>query len=1178
MATDGGLGKSIKDMTPELRTDTLVEYASTCNRIPLAALGPDQPPTPRPPTPAPAFPSLPVAPPASDPTLSVPPAPSGSTSTAGEEQQSEEGSNPKPNELSDDASVSKPKVVSNNDDEDNQEQQKNVELEDEKVTDGPAKGTGKRRGNPGNFTGTRLQYLEESLPAYVALPSRSKERELWMRDFVPAFKELFPLDDYPMPNPKGLAPLEELSQETLDAMDSKDRDLHNRKVKRREAGPDARYTQSIKNWFVWRSTPYRQKDDAAVKKLLKELDQDFEAPRKRSLDHFVMSHPDHKEEVKQMSAETGSKDRLANRRAAAKKYLEEMSEEDRQKVDDACQQEYELAMEQWNAGDEELTEEEKNRKQAQASFGGAIQPILDSIRRVTGLSVVLFAGEWKGGDTFSSIQLESCAEGARNLSAVQPKVYAAFGQTFLAWLVDAKRAEKPKNLEELEAMPRSNALEELMKLVSNPFGSHANLRQSPTDPSQSSNIKSLSSLDATPIDAIPAIPTSKPREVFPPMNLQQNVDSEGDATSSNPSRKKASKKAKKGGEDKPALKKTATKTKKKGKGKGRAGKQKEREESSEDDEEERAFAEERDGGVDAHGEEEVNERNEEEERKRREEEELEAVKNSEEASAEEYAKMTYDERMAYGQLRKKYALWKAFGSLNPSLTAYIAGGELTARPKPQKRASRTQPTELTGPPRRSSRRNLSSKSYAEPPINKDKDELEEDEPDDGKGQTAGDEVIEKPNKTVEPIIREQSTPPPSVIFPSHHQSDSSVVNSVTAASTTSYVHPLLHPDVWKLALAFAESDESFPVLEKQLQQLLGPLYSIEALQPLTAALFAAETDVSAAVRNLTELRDRYLTEKMEGIGAKALEGTTMQVDGGIEGVGSGGEETLDGDERKTTNEERDPTTSSPSPHCNNGPLPHTAVIQSKPSFDISDPLGHEESRDVSDPFGMREPSTSRNAFLIPPVEAFEDFKSSSFTEDSKAHIKEYMDHLLDKDRGQEWKATVMKWVAMEERWVDLKVKPQSLPTGTRPDGFDVWSKRGREKRAAGLKIPNNISYEDLRRQWGLYWSDINPEWRRREGGKVMMDLKDVEGDWSEFELPGRDGLVLPLVFLRWWSELAPETAEAKSEWVAALENVYFAYNCVFTKSRTSTEEAAAKRKATDEGEEPPPLKRRGLRT
>ncbi|KAL0574977.1 SERTA domain-containing protein 3 [Marasmius crinis-equi] len=1018
------------------------------------------------------------------------------------------------------------------------------ELEKDKV----ATGTRKRRGNPGNFTGERLLFLEELLPAYLALPSKSKEREHWLRDFVPSFKELFPLEDYPMPEPKELAPLEVVDKEGLSAMSSKDRDLYGRKVKRRAATPDVRYTQAIKNWVIWRATSYRQKDDAAVKKILKDLDRDFEAPQKHSLDLYVMKHPDHKLAIKEMSTETCSKDRLARRRVAAKKYLEQLSEEERKKIEDGCQQQYEQATKQWNAVSRELSEEEKSKRQAQANFGGAIQPILDGIRRVTGLSVVLFAGEWKGGDTFSSIQLESSEEGTRNLSSVQSKVYSAFGQTFLAWLVDAKRAEKPADLAELRAIPRSNALEELMRLVSSPFSSRATSTQPP-----SHQATPAPSFESMPIPAIPAIPTSKPRDAFPP---DPDDDVEPDETEEQPKpkrgRKKGTRKAKErkesGGSKKNAN--SSAKKARKSKGKGKARKQSEVEETSEDEDERMALEGEGDGDGD------VVEAEPERLEQEPTEDELEKLRNFKPATTEEYKKMSYDEMMAYGRFHKSWAMWKAFGSTNPSLTAMIQDGEPKPRPKPKKVPKK--PAAPAGPPRRSSRVS-SSKSYKEPT----EDEINElDELDEGIDQAKLDDEPENAAAVAENAddLTEHTNDATEHTNDATEHADANrkpdgdaAVNNTNPPKGTTCGHPLQHPGVWELALAFATSEDGFPVLEKQLEDLLGPAYSPEALQPLTTALFAAENDTDVAVSNVMELRDRCMAGQSGGV---------VGIEKSTAGDGVEGDEAMDVDESIKKLAHRPPMDIAPS------------VIET----DVSDPFGHEvTTSDVSDPFGVPDPRVNLDRFCIPALQPFDEFSPSSITEETKIHIREYMSHLLDKDWGEEWRAVVFKWALLEERWVDLNVRPQPLPSGTRPEGFANWSKRGREKRPSGLKIPETASYDNLRSEWWAYWSDINPQWRQRAGQKVVMDVKDADGDWTELKRPGRDGLALLLVFLRWWHDLAPETEEAKKDWMEALENVYFAYSCVSVKALTAGE-ASRKRKAEDEGVRPCSSKRHGLRT
>ncbi|KAL0564236.1 SERTA domain-containing protein 3, partial [Marasmius crinis-equi] len=111
-----------------------------------------------------------------------------------------------------------------------------------------------------------------------------------------------------------------------------------------------------------------------------------------------------------------------------------------------------------------------------------------------------------------------------------------------------------------------------------------------------------------------------------------------------------------------------------------------------------------------------------------------------------------------------------------------------------------------------------------------------------------------------------------------------------------------------------------------------------------------------------------------------------------------------------------------------------------------------------------------------------------------------------------------------------------------------WSKHGREKWATSLRIPEEMTYNELRTQWWCYWSNISLEWQQRDGDRIILDQNDMKGDWSNLNSSGKDGLALLLVFLWWWHGLIPATTEAKSEWLKALENIYFMYLCIYTQA------------------------------
>lgn len=97
--------------------------------------------------------------------------------------------------------------------------------------------TSRRAGNPGHFTGERLQYLEDSLPQYIAFKHHSREKKMFLQAFLPSFLDLFPLDDYPLPTPHFTIQLEPKTDAELAAMPGKDRAKYKKAKARRERTP-----------------------------------------------------------------------------------------------------------------------------------------------------------------------------------------------------------------------------------------------------------------------------------------------------------------------------------------------------------------------------------------------------------------------------------------------------------------------------------------------------------------------------------------------------------------------------------------------------------------------------------------------------------------------------------------------------------------------------------------------------------------------------------------------------------------------------------------------------------------------------------------------------------------------------------------------------------------------------
>jgi hypothetical protein len=125
-----------------------------------------------------------------------------------------------------------------------------------------------------------------------------------------------------------------------------------------------------------------------------------------------MTLPKYRETIKDMSDETGVEDRLACRNRAAVRLIEQMSDEEREEVTQARDDLHEESVGAWTSfqmmkdGDYDVSEETQaeyvpyfeganyadTRQRCRNGLTRLLQPILDLLRKLTGLSFFLVAG------------------------------------------------------------------------------------------------------------------------------------------------------------------------------------------------------------------------------------------------------------------------------------------------------------------------------------------------------------------------------------------------------------------------------------------------------------------------------------------------------------------------------------------------------------------------------------------------------------------------------------------------------------------------------------------------------------------------------------------------------------------------------------------------------------------
>ncbi|KAL0563017.1 hypothetical protein V5O48_019061 [Marasmius crinis-equi] len=146
-----------------------------------------------------------------------------------------------------------------------------------------------------------------------------------------------------------------------------------------------------------------------------------------------------------------------------------------------------------------------------------------------------------------------------------------------------------------------------------------------------------------------------------------------------------------------------------------------------------------------------------------------------------------------------------------------------------------------------------------------------------------------------------------------------------------------------------------------------------------------------------------------------------------------------------------------------------------------------------------------------------------------------------KTRSTLYDAVVYKWMEVEAVLKESGVKDVKTSTSNRPKPFTTWFKNGRLGdrlgKAGSLDTPATAQLQEFRDSWWIWFDKNMPEWMLRIDGKVVPG---GEGDWEDCEMPGKDGMVLFVVGLKWWYDLAGKEDE-QGDWEQAAKAVY---NCL----------------------------------
>ncbi|KAK7024204.1 hypothetical protein VNI00_016512 [Paramarasmius palmivorus] len=295
--------------------------------------------------------------------------------------------------------------------------------------------TGKRgRGKPSHFTGARLVAMEKGFMRYTELKTRKEKIQFWP-SFMAEIMEEFPLSKYPIPASclASRDKFEEKTPEQIKALKPKAREAYYRSLRLASSTEEQLYLQMVKDWILWWQNTARKAEGGTTGKLFKAELEKKKKKVKPQFNHFVMKHSDYKDQVVCLSVETGRLDRLPKRAEAMKDLLEKISPEEV----DQLRTEYSEVIDALDEGDndKDAPADVAAQRSHHKDFGSLAQDVLNIWRRLTGLNLVLWAGECIDGQAdYDSCVIFSKPDGCPDMDAGEGVDFDRFSNTFLHWL------------------------------------------------------------------------------------------------------------------------------------------------------------------------------------------------------------------------------------------------------------------------------------------------------------------------------------------------------------------------------------------------------------------------------------------------------------------------------------------------------------------------------------------------------------------------------------------------------------------------------------------------------------------------------------------------------------------------------------------------------------------------
>ncbi|KAJ7599574.1 hypothetical protein C8J56DRAFT_770228, partial [Mycena floridula] len=136
---------------------------------------------------------------------------------------------------------------------------------------------------------------------------------------------------------------------------------------------------------------------------------------------------------------------------------------------------------------------------------------------------------------------------------------------------------------------------------------------------------------------------------------------------------------------------------------------------------------------------------------------------------------------------------------------------------------------------------------------------------------------------------------------------------------------------------------------------------------------------------------------------------------------------------------------------------------------------------------------------------------------------------LEGIESEDWRALVQEWKTWEEGFGFVQAGHDGRILGgakVRPEQVEWWTKRKR------VPTPHIANAAAFRKKWWSWWKLLNPDWHTsNEDGTLKQE---GEGPWDSLMVSGMNGLLSPLMCLRWWFSAEVETVNAWEEAVAEM--------------------------------------------